>query len=220
MSKKYDLLSFLSKCKHFEVENMEDVGMAFFDEISTRLSQAGQSAVQKTKDMTEIARLNTAITEEEKKLKGNYYQVGKLYFAVHTDDFESGFGEMIAAILNSEEKIRTYRQQIQDIKGVLCCEKCGAEVTAGVAFCSACGTPVVRNVPTEATNQTVCSGCGAQLEQDMQFCTTCGKPTAETFLKREFVATKQQEPVRRVCINCKAEVSEGMAFCSVCGTRQ
>ena len=41
--------------------------MAFFDDLGKKISQAGQNAVQKTKEMTDIARINGMISDEEKK---------------------------------------------------------------------------------------------------------------------------------------------------------
>ena len=37
--------------------------MAFFDEIGKKLSQTGQMAVQKTKEMADIAKLNSNISD-------------------------------------------------------------------------------------------------------------------------------------------------------------
>ena len=42
--------------------------MAFFDQFSSKLSQTSQSAVQKTRDMAEIVRLNGQISERERKI--------------------------------------------------------------------------------------------------------------------------------------------------------
>lgn len=52
--------------------------MAFFDDLGKKLSQAGQTAVQKTKEITDIARINGLISDEEKKVNNNYYQIGKI----------------------------------------------------------------------------------------------------------------------------------------------
>lgn len=41
--------------------------MAFFDEIGKKISQTGQGVVQKTKDMADVAKLNSLISEEEEK---------------------------------------------------------------------------------------------------------------------------------------------------------
>ena len=56
--------------------------------------------------------------------------------ALFTDaEHEADFGRLVSAIHESENKIRDYKHQIKDIKGVSVCEKCGAEVAVNSAFC-------------------------------------------------------------------------------------
>lgn len=125
--------------------------MAFFDDLGKKLSQAGQSAVQKTKEVADIARLNSAIYDEEKRIDSNYLEIGKLYVALHDAEHEADFGKLVSAIHESENKIRDYKHQIKDIKGVSVCEKCGAEVAVNSAFCSACGAPMPVVKPVSET---------------------------------------------------------------------
>lgn len=198
--------------------------MAFFDDLGKKLSQAGQTAVQKTKEMTDIARINSMISDEEKKVNDNYYQIGKLYAAMHQTDFESDFAGMITAIKESETKIRDYKQQIQDIKGVVRCEKCGAEVASNVAFCSSCGAPMPKQDMLENNSNLIkCTGCGAMVDKNMRFCTSCGKPTADIVNTTNDIPTVKNEsaaePVANKCPNCGVAIAEGLAFCTECGTK-
>lgn len=123
--------------------------MAFFDDLGKKLSQAGQTAVQKTKEVADIAKLNSSIYDEEKKINNNYLEIGKLYVSLRAEEHEEEFDGMIAAIRESEEKIRGYRHQITEIKGIAVCEKCGAEVPLNAAFCSACGAPMPVAAPAQ-----------------------------------------------------------------------
>lgn len=125
--------------------------MAFFDDLGKKISKAGQNAVQKGKELADIAKINSAVYDEEKKIDDNYREIGKLYFSLRGENPEVDFAAMIAAIHESESKIAEFKQQIKDIKGVVCCEKCGAEVSNNAAFCSACGAPmpVVKPVETQ-----------------------------------------------------------------------
>lgn len=152
--------------------------MAFFDNLGKKISQAGQTAVQKTKEMADIAKLNSCISDEERKIKDSYSEIGKLYMSLHDEDHEAAFSELVVGIHAAEKQIAEYQQQIKDIKGVVCCEKCGAEVTGNAAFCSSCGAPmpVVKPVETEEKAAAKCSKCGAELAPDTKFCTTCGAP--------------------------------------------
>ncbi|MBQ8696130.1 MAG: hypothetical protein IJ519_00255, partial [Clostridia bacterium] len=113
--------------------------MAFFDDFSKKISDASQSAVKKTKNMTDIARINSMISDEEKKIEGVYYQIGKLYAVVHMNDPEPDFAGMINAIKEAEANIASLREQILEIKNVSRCPQCGNEVPVGSFFCSGCG---------------------------------------------------------------------------------
>ena len=108
--------------------------MAFWDNLSQKASETTVKAMQKAKEMSDIAKLNSMISEEETKINNTYYQIGKLYVAMHSHDYEEEFAGMITTIGEADEKIKSYKQQVQDIKGVACCAQCGAEVQAGVAF--------------------------------------------------------------------------------------
>lgn len=198
--------------------------MAFFGDLGKKLSQAGQTAVQKTKEMTDIARINGMISDEEKKVNNNYYQIGKLYVAMHQNDFEDDFAGMITAIRESETKIRDYKQQIQDIKGVVRCEKCGAEVANDVAFCSSCGDPMPKqNAPTNNANLIKCIGCGAMVDKNMRFCTSCGKPRADIVNPTSDIQTvtngDSEEITSNKCPNCGVAIADNLAFCTECGTK-
>jgi rRNA maturation endonuclease Nob1 len=148
--------------------------MAFFDDLGKKISQGTQSVVQKTKNMTDVARINGMISDEEKKINSTYLQIGKLFYAKYRNNCDSEFAGMVAAVADSESKIAEYRQQIKDIKGITHCEKCGAEVPVGAQFCNACGNRM--SAPAVADpNMVKCPACGAMIDKNMRFCTSCGQ---------------------------------------------
>lgn len=124
--------------------------MSFFDDLEKKINKAGKTAVQKTKEMANVAKLNSTISDEEKRIDDNYLQIGKLYVSLHDAEHEADFDAFIAAIHESEGKIKEFKQQIKDIKGIVKCEKCGAEVSKDAAFCSACGAPMPKEEPVAA----------------------------------------------------------------------
>lgn len=186
--------------------------VAFFDDLGKKLSQAGQSAVQKTKDMTDIARMNAAITEEEKKIDAHYYQIGKLYAVLHAKDPESEFAGAVKAILDSARKIAEYRKEIQDIRGIVVCEKCGAQIPDQASFCNVCGTPLAGKSPEDAG--VVCAGCGKVVPKGTRFCSHCGLPAAPAP-----ESAPEITPNARLCPQCGSAMEADMAFCSECGTK-
>lgn len=194
--------------------------MAFWDNLSQKASETTAKAMQKAKEMSDIARLNSMISEEETKINNTYYQVGKLYVAMHTHDYEEEFAGMVASLAEAEEKIKSYRQQIQDIKGVVRCPQCGAEVQSGVAFCSSCGAPMPKVQPVNTDDLVRCEGCGAMVKKGVRFCTSCGKPMVQmTASEPTSTPAAESEPQDKVCPNCGAKIEAGVAFCTECGTK-
>lgn len=206
--------------------------MAFFDDLGRKLTSVSQSAVQKTKDVADIAKINAEISELERTANNLYYQIGKLYVAKHAADYESDFSGMIGSVIESERKIAECRQKIQDIKGVVRCEKCGADIPAGAAFCSFCGAPTPKNTASVNTqNLEKCPSCGAMIPQGVRFCTACGKPmlrdavppvqeapAAEQALAPSMEQTPAaEESTAKICPDCGAANEADCAFCTECG---
>lgn len=155
--------------------------MAFLDDIGKKIGMAGQTAAQKAMVMTDVARINADIAEEEKKMDNNYLQIGKLYVSLHAEDWEKEFDGMIAAIRESEYRIKGYHERIQSIRGVVRCERCGAEVVNTASFCNSCGAAMPRRVQAVSQEHVrTCSKCGARIDDDNRFCTVCGTPVTMT----------------------------------------
>lgn len=197
--------------------------MGFFDDLGKRVTDAGQKTVQKTREMSEIARINSLISQSENKMNTTYYQIGKLYVSMHGNEGEKEFAGMVAIIEELSQQITAYREQIQDIKGIQHCEKCGAEVPRGVAFCSSCGATmpkVEKQVNSEGCIR--CPGCGAMVKKEMRFCTACGQaidePAASAVVSEE-VLPLPEEVAEKTCPKCGAKLEADSIFCTECGTK-
>lgn len=150
--------------------------MAFFDRLGKSVSEVSQKTIAKTRELADTSKLNALIGEQERTLNNLYFQIGKLYVSLHRNDFEEEFAGMLHGVADAEEKIRDYKRQIQTIRGVQLCEKCGTEVPNGAAFCSACGAPMPKPQPVIPTDTVKCGACGAMVKKGMRFCTVCGTP--------------------------------------------
>ena len=124
--------------------------MAIWDDITKKAAALSEKAVKQAKDLSEVAKLKLQIVEAEKAAEDAYAKLGRLYAAAHRSDYEEGFASVMAAVANAEQTVKTLRQQLQDVKGVTVCEKCGAEMAKGAAFCSACGAEIPKPAPVEA----------------------------------------------------------------------
>lgn len=194
--------------------------MAFWDNLSQKASETTAKAMQKAKEVSDIARLNSMISEEETKINNTYYQIGKLYVTMHLLDYEEEFAGMISTLGHAEEKIKNCRQQIQDIKGVIRCLKCGSEVQSGVAFCSSCGAPIPKVQTINMEELERCQSCGAMVKKGVRFCTACGKPMYQIDIPEKVnIPVTESEVQNRICPNCGASVESEVAFCTECGTK-
>lgn len=197
--------------------------MGFLDEIGKKVADVGQ----KTKEISDVAHINSLITQEVNKMNSIYNQIGKLYMSIHKNDCEEKFLEMVSMVAVSEQNVMEYKKQIQDIKGVLCCAQCGAEVQRGVAFCSSCGNAMHEAVAQMNTDDYVkCPDCGNTVGKEVRFCTFCGKPMKQLMdISEESRSSAISEfevhsgIIEKHCPNCGAKLADDFAFCTQCGTK-
>ena len=149
--------------------------MAFFDQLSAKLTQTSQTAVQKTKDMAEIVRLSGQIAEEEKKIEQLYREIGETYYRQFADKDEVLFRDPVKKIRDAEAAVAAMRENVRQLKGVQVCPACGKEQPNGIAYCSSCGVKMPEiEAPQPPIDGVACPACGAVMERGMAFCTACG----------------------------------------------
>ncbi len=196
--------------------------MGFFDGLGKKVVDAGQ----KTKGMSDAVCINYLIMQEENKINNMYYKIGKLYASIHSNDCEEEFLEMINTIAELEQNIWNYRDQIQNIKGVQCCEKCGADIPKGVLFCSSCGTPIPKTEIQVTDDHNKCPNCGNAVEKGVRFCIFCGNPMGQSEgLNTELQGFKISEDeasfeiIEKQCPNCGSKLEDDFIFCDNCGIK-
>lgn len=151
--------------------------MALLNNISKKITATTQNVVRGTKDFTDIARLNSLISDEQVQIENLYSQVGKLYYESVEIDADSALGKLCLAVTASNERIAKYNEEILEIKGSRRCPKCGADVPLSSAFCGLCGSKIEAVQPLDSPVHTkkFCTGCGAEVPDGTAFCTSCGK---------------------------------------------
>lgn len=215
--------------------------MAFFEDLGKKITQASQSAVNKAKDVTDVAKYNSAISDEEKKISEYYTQLGKLYMAKFSEAPEPVLAQIVGAIKDSEKKIVEYRELIKEIRGIVKCEKCGSDVPTNQPFCGNCGTSMAKQpAPSDTVS---CRNCGNSIPNTAKFCRYCGQAVSAPAVQAQPAVTQTPEPVQpaatqtpepvqpvtpepeqvkpaaRICGNCGAVLEDYMSFCTKCGTK-
>lgn len=154
--------------------------MAFWNEFKEKLTVTGKKAVDKTKDLTEIAKLKISIAEQERKIDSSYEKIGRAYAEANAESADKLLPEEFEAIDAANAKIADFTARLRELKGLLICPNCGKEISSDVNFCPKCGTAIEKKVyegevivEAPVTPKT-CSKCGAALEKDADFCTDCG----------------------------------------------
>ena len=152
------------------------MAVGYFENIGKKLSDTGQGVINKGKNMAEVTKINASISDEEKKLKSYYVELGKLYFSLHEYDYEEEFADIMTAVKNSQSRISELKEKSQEIRKVLRCEQCGAEIPSEALFCNVCGAKVERKTVVSDNDKVQCSKCGNFVNKNLNFCTSCGNP--------------------------------------------
>lgn len=201
--------------------------MDFFNDINKAIENAGNTAKQKTKDLTDVAKMNASIKTEEKQLQEIYQQIGELFVKKYYAELEGTFQNLVGQARASEENIEMLTAKIQEIKKIGTCPNCGSEVSLDAMFCMRCGTRLVSQTSTEKGEY--CKKCGSLLEEGMLFCTHCGEPVEKKLIESEPKEEKEpldkpeekpkekDVPEEKVCAQCGNKLEEWNCFCTKCG---
>lgn len=151
--------------------------MALFEQIGKRIADVGQGVAQQTKNFAEVTRLNSSISEREKKIAQIYSAIGQAYYERHKDDTAAEDLEKIVEIKALLSEIGQFREEIVRIKGIASCPVCGAEVNSDAVFCNSCGAKLPQASPVAgetSENAKLCPNCNKPVSEGNLFCTFCG----------------------------------------------
>lgn len=140
--------------------------MDFFKKVSDGVSQ-------KATDVSATMRLNSQIKSKEEELHKTLQSLGETYYNNAKEGTEGDYTALIARVDELKGEIASCKEQLIDLKGMIQCPKCGAELEKGAKFCVQCGYELP--VPVKK----VCADCGAELQEGAKFCTKCGTKVEE-----------------------------------------
>lgn len=150
--------------------------MAFMDKLkgfTDTVSAKGAEAVQKAKDMAEVASLNSQIKTENDGIKLAYQDIGEKIFNEQRDMEDSPFIEQINSIKRKLAKITELEKEISNIKGTKKCPNCGEIIGVLAEVCPKCQAPCV--IPESEPLERVCPACGEPAAEEDTFCANCGR---------------------------------------------
>ncbi len=191
--------------------------MAFFDKLGEMAKNVGD----KTGDMIEVGKLNSRVSEAEKRIVEKKREIGEYCWAryIANIQLDPEVAKLCAAIKEDEALIAKTQAEIRSIKadkaaapvvveaGLLRCQKCGTGNPEGTKFCQECGAKLETPAPTAPVEVTTCPSCGFQNPAGTRFCQECG---------RDMEAP--QEAAGPLCPSCGAVNAADDRFCKECGS--
>lgn len=90
--------------------------MDFIEKVGSVITAKGQEAVDKAKQLAEIAGLKSQIASCEEVIKKNYLEIGRLFYEEYANEEDSPYGKQCQAISNAKKGIEELEQKIQEIK--------------------------------------------------------------------------------------------------------
>ncbi len=142
--------------------------MSFLDDLSSGLADVGNSISQKTKDISESTKIGIELSRNRDRRAEEILKLGEAVYADHQKGVTGDYSEILAELDRIEEVISKLQDNRAVIKGSIICDKCGAEVPQGTAFCSACGNKI------RTPEFVKCPACGVELPGETKFCVKCG----------------------------------------------
>jgi ribosomal protein L40E len=156
--------------------------MGFFDDLGKKANKLSQDVAKKTKNISEIARLNREINITKNKINDEYKNIGsQVYEGLLAGKQDARFKDAFKTIKESIEFITNSEDRILELKEITVCPECGEELDMECAFCGKCGAKIERpekpepeEAPAATAADVKCKECGAGIPADSDFCPSCG----------------------------------------------
>lgn len=90
--------------------------MAFLDELSRKLTDAGKVVVRKTREITDVSSLKLRIADENRRISRLYEDLGKEYFALNQAEPQEELKALVGQIKASMEKVSALEAEIEKVE--------------------------------------------------------------------------------------------------------
>lgn len=125
--------------------------MGFLDKLKSTAgnamaaaSDAARNVQDKGKEMTEKARLNKAIKNEESKINNLYIYIGQKFFN-ENNSAPAGYEDPFNGINNAKAEIERLKKELDSMNASSNCPQCGAKINPGQPFCQCCGSKLTSD---------------------------------------------------------------------------
>ena len=117
--------------------------MAFWNDFQKTVSKTAETGIKHTNKWLEIGKLTMSLNAAKLELNelfeqlGEYIYVNKVSDITHSDTVQ----ELFHQVSLQKSKIRKIQMQINQVKQIRACEKCGAELDENAKYCPQCRAP-------------------------------------------------------------------------------
>ena len=172
-------------------------------------SNGSRQPEAKNKTSAEESKLNAQIADLQRKRDGAFLLVGKRYAELFGGAPAQELAGLLADVRAIDDQIKEREQRRRALRGLVLCERCGAEQDKNAAYCNCCGN---RLIPDSAM---VCPNCRSVMPEGTVFCTNCGVRLQPDVPAP--AAAPAEKP--RKCPKCGAVLGDGAQFCTQCGMK-
>lgn len=92
--------------------------MDFIESIGDTITAKGREAVDKARELAEIAHLKGQITTCEEVIKKNYLEIGRLYCELYGEEPQEEFKKQCSTVKNAQNGIADIQRKIREVKGI------------------------------------------------------------------------------------------------------
>lgn len=147
--------------------------MEFFEQLGKQITVTGQKISLKTKNMVDISHLNKLISEKERQIDKLFLLLGRTYYENHKNDICAEEKDIVAQINTLHNEVLSFREKLDESRGVIKCANCGKQIYADSIFCNSCGIKIEK-VECSEQDKCACPRCGKTVLDDNIFCNYCG----------------------------------------------
>lgn len=131
--------------------------MDFINKAKDKITKTSTDVAKRAKDLTDMAKYTSQITNNENTIKVTYTEIGKYAYENLRDQFPADINEKAAIVDAAMAEIDDLKKEILKLKGNVKCEQCEREVPDNFPFCPYCGQkmpePVVDIIDEEEVKE-------------------------------------------------------------------
>lgn len=115
--------------------------MEWFEKVKSTVSKTAKFTKEKSSELYEITRLTFAISDLETKIDKLFKNIGMLAYRDHENggEFSEDIEMLLQDIDTKFEDISSIKDEINRLKNVSSCPKCGKNNPNDANFCLSCG---------------------------------------------------------------------------------